>query len=165
MERQAPFVITGTTGTIAHTWVVVRYSVPGENGAPPTIMHIIATTWKDVLLMNEASTNSEWTRLMSMDRPVIVEVIHVGLKADCVMMANRLAISTGTHCMKHGVRMNHRTSNIRCSNGVTYQTQSEAAAALGISQPALSAHLAGKLAHVKGFVFTRVYDPTAPVRD
>lgn len=150
------FAITGTTGTIGSTWTVMRYSIPGENGAPPMIMSIIATPWVRALTMVDAAKNSEWIKYMAIDRPVIAEIVMTGTQQECVIYASKLAGQTQPHCNRYGFVLTAKTSRLLCSNGQTYENQTDASQALGLAQSAISKHLRGELVAVKGLTFSRV---------
>ena len=142
-------------------WCVYEHHTPPANGEPPTIIYINACKLIDVFSFKDARDNSEWFRMYQNGGGLL---LHILLITDDRNEAFRHAIERAKsmtpmpRCNLHGWNMRTAARPILCSNGVTYQTQAEAATALGLAQSNISRCLRGKLNSVGGYRFA--YAPT-----
>lgn len=158
--------ITTVQSTVANTvqgfgddWCVYRHIVPSNDGTPPSIIYIGCCKLTKLYDMTDARRNSEWRKLMTLDRALIVEIIAIGNKRECYQHRGRVIATSNPrpHCNVRGFDTTGAAVKIHCSNGAVYATQTEAATALQLSQSAISRHLAGDpgVATVKGYTFWR----------
>lgn len=127
-------------------------------GQPPELIYVGACKLIDAYLCIDAMNNSHWAEITNAGSiPIIVRIIHVDADA---AMARAIAIrhvkslAVMPRCNLHGYNLHTVNRPLIASNGETYQTQRDAAAALNVTQAAISHHMRGKTAHVRGVTFT-----------
>jgi hypothetical protein len=146
-----------TPATVADVWCVFEHMMVMKPGQPPEVVFVGTCKLIDVFRLREARANSYWTTLTSAGAPVMIRIIST-------MDDRKTAYETAIRhvrtfdpvpvCNMHGYNLYGSQRQILCSNGQVYNSQSEAAADLNITQSAISQQLAGKLASVKGYTFT-----------
>jgi hypothetical protein len=138
-------------------WVAFEYQASMSPGAPPTVIYVGASPLTEVYRLGEGRSNSEFADIFRNGGHVLVRIIAIGDRHDIVRHAinyMRDNFETVPRCNLRGFNTKGMNRAIRCSNGTTYDSQTEAARALGISQSAISQVLSGKLTHAGGYTFT-----------
>jgi len=160
MKTQPAATIIGTARTMRDQWCVYEHMVDsGDPLKPPQIIYIGACKLAEVFDMRDAQNNSDWTEIMVVDRPLIINIVATTPDArEAVRYAvDHIARQPQTpRCNLHGYNLHGQQRRLRCSNGTEYANQSEAARLLNVSQGAISRHLKGHLSTVKGYTFTYV---------
>jgi hypothetical protein len=154
-KQDAP--ITITPAQVADTYCVYEHLMVTTPGAPPSVIFVGSCKLIDVFRMRDARNNSYWTTLTSAGAPVMIRIIMTaqdGKTARDGAVKHVRSLNPMPVCNVHGFNMFGSQRAILCSNGQTYQSQSEAAAALGVTQSAISQNLRGTLSGVKGYTFT-----------
>lgn len=145
------------------TWCVFEHQVILKEGEPPTVILIGACKLRDVYLMTDGKTNTEWASIFANGGSVLVRIVATTIdKPEAFRHAQDLIRSTTPTpvCNLKGYNIRGSARAVRCINNDTrYNTQAEAAAALGVSASAISRHLKGDLSHANGLRF--VYDSEA----
>lgn len=141
-------------------WCVYEHQVVLKEGEPPSVIMIGACRLREVYLLIDGKTNTEWAKIYANGGSVLVRIVGVTLdKMEAMRHAQTLVRSaTPTPiCNLQGYNIRGSARAVRCINNDTrYNTQREAAEALGVSASALSRHLRGELTHANGLRF--VYD-------
>lgn len=126
------------------------------DGPMPKLMMIADTPLRDVLMMTRPQRHVEWNRLVGPNTPVMIRILAIGTKVECMAMASQEASKANPlpHCTLHGSSTNVRyKAPISCSNGKTYQTQQQAADDTGADQGSISKCLRGAMRHTAGLSF------------
>jgi hypothetical protein len=114
----------------------------------------------DIYSFPDARQNTEWLRFITGDVPIIVKVLRTAPRAiDLQNERYRLIQALRPPCNVSGNQLHGQHVMIECvEDGQRYPTQLEAAKAYGISQSALSNHLAGRVGYrtLKNHTFKKV---------
>lgn len=148
--------LTGATMPIIDVNKVENLWCVYEHHNPPEIIYVNACRLRDVFSMREARDNSEWFRMYQKGGGLLLHITMITVdRNEAIRSAIERVKSLPTmpRCNLHGFNMRTASRPIICSNGVTYQTQSEAAKALGVAQPHISRNLRGALKSVNGYTF------------
>jgi hypothetical protein len=143
-------------------WCVYEHwmQLSAEPGTPPDLVFVGACKLREVFNLTQGRNNSEWQALAASRPDMSVFIRVIGITPDAIE-AQRAA-SNHVHslpavprCNLRGYNVASSTRRIRCSNGMTYDSQSDAAAQLDCSQASISQHLKyGRPRTVKGHTFT-----------
>lgn len=150
MTPQTGCTLATSAGAMPSAWCVYEHH---HNGV---LIYINACKLVDVFTLSQARMNTAWLRLVSDDSLLTVRVIYTGTKQDCMREATRYTRSLNPmpHCNMHGYNQQGAARGIVCSNGKSYETQTDACRELDINQGQLSKHLStGIPRHVKGYTF------------
>jgi len=107
-----------------------------------------------VYVMTEARNNTAWQTVTASDQPITISIVALGNKIDMMRQSAARIRERRPYCNINGFNAKGAQKRIKCSNGVTYNSQLDAAKALGINQSQISRHLRGEFTHVKGLQFT-----------
>lgn len=140
-------------------WCAFEHWATLQPGQPPECILVGACRLVDLFKMNDGRNNSQWAKIFANGGSVMIRVLATG--ADRSEIINHAVRASRSHdpqpvCNIHGYNMQGALRRIACSNGDTYDNQEHAARALGAHQSAVSRHLAGHLAHVKGHTLTYI---------
>jgi hypothetical protein len=138
-------------------WCAYEHLMQFDDGEPPKVIYVNFCKLLDVHRLAQARRNTEWIRLTEGNRLVIVRVIATSQDRLLVQRhasEHMRAFSPMPICNAKGFVATAQRRKLYCSNGQQYDTQQQAAQALGISQSAVSKHLKGNLNHVAGYVFS-----------
>ena len=146
-----------TAETMRNFHCAFEHSMPINPGEPPRCIFVSACKLSDLFTMREAINNSEWARMTNNGKvPVIVTILAItntALEATRVAFAHMQSLPEWPHCNKHGYNLDRASRRIKCSDGREFNNQEEAARAINCTPSAISQHMRGKLAHVKGYRF------------
>ena len=148
--------VVAAAGAFATTWCVYSVREAPLPGDPIETLFIGSARLIELYAFPDAQRNTEWLRRVTPDTQLIVTVLYLGDKVECWNEASRLSLTEPRPiCNRLGLNMHGSSRPILCSNGQRYETQTEAAQALGINQAQLSQHLQRKpgFKSVKGLTF------------
>jgi hypothetical protein len=136
-------------------WCVYEVWLHDPDKDAATLVYINAAALRDVTLLLDLNRNTHWHSITKPSSYIYLKIVQTGEKLDCRNEAFRhmMAQEPKPPCNMHG----HDAAagrSITCSNGVTYETQTHAAEALGIKQSQISQHLRGRVPSVKGYTFS-----------
>lgn len=134
-------------------WCAFEHWATLAEGKPPECILVGACRLVDLFKMNDGRNNSEWTRIFANGGSVMIRVIATSPDRSAIMNAAIRASKQYDpipRCNLVGYVLQGALRRIHCSNGEIYDNQQHAARALGATQSAISRHLNGHLAHVKG---------------
>lgn len=154
--QQADCSLIVNTRPNAEPWCVYEHHVALEAGQPPQVIHVGACRLIDAFRLGDARQNTEWQAIFEHGGHVLVRIVSTTDNRMEAIQAARAHLATFNpmpRCNMHGYNARGTARPVRCSNGITYRTQSEAANALGITQSAVSQHLAGHIKSAGGFTF------------
>lgn len=149
-------------------WCVYEHWSNAGDGQPPRLIYINACRLTDTFRFKDARDNSEWFRIYQNGGAIMVNIVLITEDRN---EATRQAIErckaqpTIPQCNLHGWNMRTAARPILCSNGVTYQTQAEAATALNLAQSNISRCLRGQLNSVGGYRFAYAATPDMAISD
>lgn len=140
-------------------WCAYEHWATLQPGQPPQCIFVGATRLVDVYKLNDGRNNSQWAKIFANGGSVLIKIIATG--ADRSEIINAAVRASRSHepapiCNIQGFNMAGSLRRIACSNGEIYDNQAHAAMALGTHQSAISRHLGGHSAHVKGHTLTYV---------
>lgn len=155
MQQADCSIVIDTTAQPGALWCAFEHLAVLEPGAPPSVIFVSACRLIDVYRLVEGRTNSDWASLFDRGGAVMVRIVATGEQIEIIRFARShvMAMQPMPRCNLKGFNVRGQQRAVRCSNGVTYRTQREASLALGVSQSAISQHLAGKLTTVRGYMF------------
>lgn len=146
-----------TGETLRNFHCAFEHSMTINPGEPPRVIFVSACKLNDLFMMREGMANSEWARLTDNGkRSIIVTILAITntpLEANRVAFAHMQGLPEWPHCNKHGYNLDRAARRIKCSDGREFANQDEAARAINCTPSAISQHMRGKLAHVKGYRF------------
>lgn len=144
------------TKSATELWCVYEHLVSFSADQPPQVIYVNACRLQDVWKMTEARSNSEWQAIFAQGGHTLVRVVAIADNRDDATKHARAHIATFDpmpRCNLRGFNNKGAARRVVCSNGTTYPTQSAAAAALGVTQSAISQALRGDLKQVGGWSF------------
>lgn len=163
MRKQSQNIIIGQRSEFNDaTYCVVEYQLNALPN-PPICMMIVSCPLDHAFRFIVPERNSEWKRVVTPEHGILITIHAIGLKMDCDREARNMTAAKQPRCNLYGVDTRYQRKHIRCSNGEVYQTQQEAATALGIDQGAVSRVLRGAARSAKGYKFTYVDERHATV--
>lgn len=142
-------------------WCAFEHQAVLEPGSPPVVIFVSACRLSDVYKLSEGKTNSDWAAIFANGGHVLVRIIATGDKTDIIRHAQKHArtLQPTPRCNLRGVNMSGGRRAVKChQTGEVYASQLAAADALGVTQSALSQHLAGKLNAIGGYTFEYTVD-------
>lgn len=139
------------------TWCVYEHQAVMRQGEPPETILIGACRLTNVYHLQEGKTNSEWTRIFGAGGQVLVRIVSTApTRSDAFRVAAERVRNADPQprCNMLGYSMRTKRQAVVClNNGVRYETQQDAALALGIHASAISRHLRGGANSAQGFKF------------
>lgn len=148
--------IIGNTMNLDKQFCAYEHLAVVEPGKPPEVVFVSACKLLDVYRMVEGRRNSEWAKMFRDGGDIMVRIIATGPDRTEIIrfaMNHMRQMSPRPRCNLHGVLMKGVARPLICSNGQTFNSQVEAARALGVSASAISRHLKGELNTVAGYTF------------
>lgn len=115
----------------------------------------------EVFTLKQARDNSEWRKLFANGGGMFINIIHTtNDEIEGRNFASKRIAELGyrPHCNLYGHDLRVHNRRIRCSNGEIYNSQSDAARALGLHQGNLSKHMKGFSKTIGGYWFEYVDD-------
>lgn len=144
-------------GALGDTWCAFEHLAVLEPGRPPEVIMVGACPLVDVFRLREGRENSEWAKMFRNGGHLMIRIVHTEADRSAVRrfaLEHSRKFDPMPRCNVKGFRVSHRHQPIKCEQtGKRYKTQKQAADDLGLTQSAISRHMKGELAHVKGFVF------------
>lgn len=139
-------------------WCVVEYWTKEHIDAEWRFTMLYVCELRQAYTFHGLYRNPVWRDMVKPDMLINARVTHVG---DVISCRRHMDTRLNTMPVKppanvHPAHWIMKVSRLECSNGQTYRNQSEAARQLGLTQSAISKHLAGGLDHVKNYRFRRV---------
>lgn len=156
MIKQDSNVIIDTAIGVDH-WAAFEVHATLTEGAPPEIIYVNACKLHDVYKLTQARINSEFARMFANGGMVMVHIIATGNDRREIIeyaLRHQKSLPLPPRCNVVGHLMTQAHRIIICSNGKEYKSQTDAALALGVAQSAISRHLRGDLATVKGYTLS-----------
>lgn len=149
----------GSVNTFRNDYCVYQHVY----GDPEAIIYIGVCPLRDMLLGPDAAQNSEWLKMVNPNHSLTVTLLAIGPSAECYNHRVRMlhSMTVKPICNQRGVLLSLAAQPFRCDQtGQVFQSQVECARIMGLSQPALSNHLAGKIGwkRVKGYTFSRIVE-------
>lgn len=141
------------TLTVLSEWCIFEHWAQFQADQPPECILVGVCKLIDVYKLIDGKTNSEWTRIFKSGGQVMVRVVKtVSKKHEGLVEARRhmLSLPKVPICNHNGYAMFGGMRRIISSTGETYNSQAEAANALGVTGPAVSRHMNGFSHHVRG---------------
>lgn len=121
---------------------------------PPEVILVGVSALHEVFQMTDGRRNSEWNRIFYNGGQIMLRIYAVSEdKAELIRWATRRVQEIKPRCNVVGFNLRGAAQRVTCSNGVTYDSQKDAAQALGIDASAISRHLRGYTSHVAGYTF------------
>lgn len=148
--------VIGNTMDIDKQFCAYEHLAVIQPGKPPEVVFVSVCKLLDVFRMVEGRRNSEWAKMFSHGGDVMVRIIATGTERTEVIrfaMNHMKQLPAKPRCNLHGVMMKGIKRPIICSNGQTFNSQLDAARALGVSASAISRHLKGDFNTVGGYTF------------
>lgn len=139
-------------------WCVYEHHLSDPTTGRDDHIYIGVCKLVEVYHFPDAKRNSEWTTRVTPQSVITIKIIQTGDRADCINERGRMLSVTRPVCNMRGFDYIGRSTGVFCNeNGMLYESQSEAAKALGLHQARISGHLAGKpgYARVGGYTFRR----------
>lgn len=140
-------------------WCAFEHIATLKADEPPQTIFVGACKLVDVFKLQDGKSNSQWAKIYAQGGNVLLRILATGPdRSEIINYAVKVARAYNPQplCNLHGYTMAGSLRRIACSNGETYDNQAHAATALGTHQSAISRHLQGHSAHVKGHVLTYV---------
>ena len=127
-------------------YCVFEHQMVMEPGQPPVVIYVNMCKLIEVYKFTLSRGNSEWVRLTSINPTIMVRIVATGEDRQAMQreaMKHARSFNPMPHCNLRGFKVRGGNGTIRCSNGMEYRTQMDAAAATGCSQSAISKCLRG----------------------
>ena len=157
IEQNTSLIIDTKAGK---TWCMFEHLVVFDATKPPEVILVGVCPLAEVTRMTDGRRNSIWVDIFRNGGQVMVNIIATSeSKSDLVRRAVKRLNELRPRCNAHGFNMKNASNRIECSNGKTYDSQRDAAVALGLDASAISRHLRGHTSHVMGYTFSYAMRP------
>lgn len=146
--------IISVAAAMPGAWCTYEVWAHDPDTGEASLIFINYTSLKDVVMLIDLNRNTRWQEMSKRGTWVTLKIIATGPRDEIRShaTAHLLAHNPRPECNTYGYALGGKR-RIKCSNGVVYETQQAAAAALGISQSAISQQMRGRIAAVKGYTF------------
>jgi len=142
------------------TWCMFEHLVVFDATKPPEVILVGVCLLAEITTMTDGRRNSVWVDIFRNGGQVMINIIATSEdKAELIRRATKRVHELRPRCNAQGFNMKNASNRVTCSNGETYDSQRDAAIALGLDASAISRHLRGKTSHVMGYTFSYALRP------